>query len=90
MMVTKSTIPTHAYSVKNQRIKIDHWQYRSNPIAVAAGVSEQLGCDLIMLFDFSVNITKFKVYLDELRSKYFFDDICLYMDNLKVHTSKEV
>ena len=25
MMVTKSSMPTHAYSEKNKRIKIDYW-----------------------------------------------------------------
>ena len=25
MMVTKSSMPTHAYSLKNERIRIDHW-----------------------------------------------------------------
>ena len=43
-----------------------------------------------MLFDFSVDKMKFKAYLDELRARYFFDDICIYMDNLSVHTSKEI
>ena len=43
-----------------------------------------------MLFDDSVNIDKFKVFLDELRSKYFFDDICIYMDNLSVHISRVI
>jgi transposase len=43
-----------------------------------------------MLFDYSVNKKKFKVYLDELRSRYFFDDICIYMDNLSVHRSIEI
>ena len=28
--------------------------------------------------------------LDELRAKYFFDDICIYLDNLSVHVSKEM
>ena len=79
MMVTKSSMPTHAWSQKNQRIKVDRWQYHHNPIAVIAGVSEQFGTDLVMLFDFSIDKKKFKVYLDELRSKYFFDDICLYI-----------
>ena len=27
MMVTKKSIPTHAYSQKYQSIRIDHWQY---------------------------------------------------------------
>jgi len=43
-----------------------------------------------MLFDYSVNKKKFKVYLDELRARYFFDDICIYMDNLSVHRSIEI
>ena len=41
-----------------------------------------------MLFDHSVNIKKFKVFIEELRAKYFADDICVYMDNLGVHISK--
>jgi len=43
-----------------------------------------------MLFDNSVNIEKFKIFLEELRAKYFAHDICLYMDNLSVHISKHV
>ena len=35
-----------------------------------------------------MNIEKFKIWLDELRARYFFDDICLVMDNLRVHHSK--
>jgi len=43
-----------------------------------------------MLHDYSINIEKFKVYLDELRARYFFDDICIYLDNLNVHRSNAV
>lgn len=43
-----------------------------------------------MTFKNSVNIPKFKIYLEELRAKYFFDDICIYFDNLSVHRSLEV
>ena len=41
-----------------------------------------------MCFPSSVDVAKFKIYLDELRQKYFFDDICIYMDNLSAHRSK--
>ena len=43
-----------------------------------------------MLFKNSVNTAKFNVYLEELRAKFPFDDMCLYMDNLAVHKSKVV
>ena len=43
-----------------------------------------------MMFDYSINKEKFKIFLDELRSTYFYDDLCIYMDNLSVHTSKEI
>ena len=41
-----------------------------------------------MSFDDSIDIPKFKIYLDNLRSKYFFDDICIWCDGLSVHRSK--
>ena len=57
-------------------------------VAILAGVSLEYGVDLVMTFPSSVNIAKFKTYLDGLRSKYFFEDICIYMDNLAVHRSR--
>jgi transposase len=55
---------------------------------VLGAVSREYGLEHLMVFDFSVNTLKFKIFLDELRSKYPFDDIALMMDNLRVHTSK--
>ena len=45
---------------------------------------------LIMPFKDSVNVRKFLVFLDELRNRYFYDDICIYFDNLAVHRSHKV
>ena len=55
-----------------------------------AGVSKEIGVDLVMTFKNSVDMPKFKIYIEELRAKYFFDDICIYMDNLSVHRSLAV
>ena len=44
----------------------------------------------MMTFEKSVNIEKFKVWLDELRARHFFDDICVVLDNLRVHHSNAV
>ena len=49
-----------------------------------------MGVDIIMQFKDSVNVRKFLVFLDELRSRYFFDDLCVYFDNLAVHRSRVV
>ena len=43
-----------------------------------------------MLFNDSVNIQKFKFFIEELRAKYFYADLCVYLDNLSVHVSKAV
>ena len=89
-MVTKSTIPTHEYSQKNQNIEIDYRQYAHKTVAVVAAISAQCGVDMVMTFEKSINIPKFKIFLEELRRKFFFDDLCIYLDNLSVHTSGAV
>ena len=43
--------------------------------------------DLVMLFNRSIDRDKFRVFLQEIRDRYPFDDIALYMDNLRVHSS---
>jgi len=43
-----------------------------------------------MQFNKAVDIPKFKLFLEELRARYFFDDICLYMDNLMIHRSNAI
>ena len=55
-----------------------------------AGISEDGGVDLVMQFKDSIDKAKFKIFIENLRAKYFFDDICIYMDNLSVHKSNDV
>ena len=55
-----------------------------------AGISKEYGMDYESKFKQSVNIPKFKEFLQNLRDKYFFEDICIYMDNLSVHRSRDV
>ena len=86
-MVTTKTIPTHEWSGVKHQIQVDQQHYGRKAIAVLAGVSQERGVDLMMQFEKSVNIEKFKVWLDELRARHFHDDICLVLDNLSVHRS---
>ena len=66
-MTPKSTIPTHAWSLPNNPIKIDPKQYSSKAIASLVSISEEAGTELIMNFDSSVNQHKFITYLVALR-----------------------
>ena len=49
-----------------------------------------MGVDHIQLFDKAVDIRKFKIFIEDLRAKYWADNIAIYLDNLSVHTSKAV
>ena len=71
-------------------MKIDYDQFDRSAVAVLAAISLERGVDEMMIFKYSVNKDKFKVFLDQVRAKYPFDDICFYMDNLRVHTSREI
>jgi transposase len=46
--------------------------------------------ELMMTFQKSVNVAKFKVFIEELRSRNPFDDIIVVMDNLSVHRSPHI
>ena len=89
-MVTKSTIATHDWSAKNQNYKIDMKSFGKESIAVLAAISKEYGIDHTGIYNKSVNIPKFKEFLQNLRDKYFFEDICIYLDNLAVHRRNEV
>ena len=65
-------------------------QFGKETLAVLVAVSKEYGVDMLMTFETSVNILKFKIFIEELRTKYFYDDICIYMDNLSVHRSRAV
>jgi hypothetical protein len=85
MMVTKSTHPTHDWSKVKTNTKFDKSWMNNEPIAVLGAVSREKGIELMMTFRKSVNVPKFKVFLEELRQKNPFDNMILVMDNLRVH-----
>ena len=55
-----------------------------------AAVSRENGLDHFEIFRHSVTKIKFKLFLEGLRRKYFYDDILIVMDNLPIHRSLEV
>ena len=88
--VTKRTIPTHAWTQKKTNIQLDQRLIYNEVKAILAAVSREKGVDHVQIFRNSVTKAKFKIFLENLRSKYPFDDIILVMDNLSVHKSNDV
>ena len=54
-------------------------------LAVVAAISREQGVEMAMIFPKSLNVSRFKIFLDNLRAAHPFDDIMLVMDNLSVH-----
>ena len=88
MMVTKRSFPTHDWSKMKFNTEFDYSQTDTKAIAVLGGVSREKGVELMRTFPKSVNVQKFKSFLDELRSLNPFDNILLIMDNLAVHKNQ--
>ena len=86
-MITKSTIPSHEYTSSNYRFELNQQDLNARPIAVLAAVSQEAGVDLVMTFKDSINISKFIIFIEELRRTYYYGDLCIYFDNLAVHRS---
>ena len=70
--------------------KIDMREAYMKPKAIILAVSREKGLDHFEVFDFSIDKRKFMTFLDNLRSKYLYDDILLMMDNLSLHKSNDV
>ena len=56
-------------------------------LAVLAAISKEKGLEHFKIFEKSVNIAKFKGYLQELRSQNGDEKIALFLDNLSAHKS---
>ena len=86
-MFTRKTIRDVDWSRKGENPRIDQAQLNEPTLAALAGISKEKGMEHFEIYDFSVNIDKFILYLDKVREANPEDKICLFMDNLSVHTS---
>ena len=89
-LVNKRTVQSHAWSKKLTNICIDYRESYTKPKACILAVSREAGVDLVAVFNNSITGRKFKVFLEELRAKHPFEDICLILDNLSLHKSREM
>ena len=59
-------------------------------LAVVAAISRERGVEAAMIFPKSLNVSRFKIFLENLRADNPFDNIMLCLDNLSVHRNHEV
>ena len=85
MMVTKRTIPIGDWSLPTVHSEIDLSRIDTKPIAVLGCISLENVFDLVRTSPKSINTNKFLIFLQELRDKYWADDIVIVMDNLSLH-----
>ena len=80
-------MPTHAWALPKTNISVDQKEINIGAHAILLAVSREYGVDHVEVFPKSINKVKFKAFLENLRSKYPFEDIILVMDNLSLHKS---
>ena len=54
-----------------------------------SAISKERGQEHFAIYDFSVNVSKFKQWLQGLRDSNSDGKICLFLDNLSAHRSKK-
>ena len=68
-------------------MSVDVAKLEEPTLALLCGISKEKGLEHYQIYDNSVNVDKFKEYLQELRTANPEDKIALFMDNLSAHTS---
>ena len=88
-MFTRKTVPKTEYCLPRKNMTVDQAMLDEPTLAMLMGISKEKGHELHMIFDFSVNVTKFKEWLAKLREITGEDRVCLFMDQLSAHTSNQ-
>ncbi len=83
-----STFPTRTWYSKHNNVCIPEKTYRFKTQAVVAAVSHEEGMEELLCADRAITTKEFVFFLELLHKKNGSKPFALFMDNLKVHTSK--
>ena len=86
---TRSTMPKAEYCLQGQNMPADLAHLKEPTLAVLSAISKEKGQELFKIYDNSVNVAKFKTYLQELRKIYPEEKIAIFLDNLSAHKSEK-
>ena len=84
-----ATFPNRTWYSKHNNICISEKTYRFKTQAVVAAVSHENGLEEILCTDGAVATQDFVFFLELLHHKNGNQPYALFLDNLKVHTSKD-
>ena len=78
------------WALKHENAEIDEAMLNEKTKALLLSISAENGVEPWRIYDKSVNAAKFCKYLDMVRERHPDKKICIFMDNLRVHTCKKV
>ena len=80
-------MPKTEYCLQGQNMPADLAHLQEPTLAVLSAISKEKGQEHYQIYENSVNVQKFKAYLQQLRDKNGDDKIALFMYNLSAHRS---
>jgi hypothetical protein len=84
-----ATFPTRTWYSKHNNVCIPEKTYRFKTQAVVAAVSHENGLEELLCADGAIATKDFVFFLELLHRKNGSQPYALFLDNLKVHTSKD-
>ena len=88
-MFTRTTLPKVEWTLPKENMAVDLDRLKEPTLALLHGISREKGNEHFHIFDYSVNVAKFKQYVTELAAANEGQKICIFMDNLSCHKSKK-
>ena len=86
---TRKTVANSEWALPGNNVAINTKILDEPTLALLSGISLEKGQEHFKIFPKSVDVKKFKEYLEELRALNGTDKVCLFLDNLSSHTSKK-
>ena len=86
---TRKTMTDTEWTLPKENVTIDEAKINEPCLALLAAISKDKGLEHYRVFPKSVNVKKFKEWLQELRDQNGNDKMCLFLDNLSAHKSKK-
>ena len=79
-MLTRKNVIDSEWTLPKQNVRVDEARLNEPTLALLSAISREKGQERFRIFSKSVDIPKFKEWLQELRNLNVSEKICLFMD----------